>query len=64
MEFANIDDHSDTRDLTIACTAIVVVWSIACGLTFVSAHLYRPEKSSLDGPTALIGDWLSHEALR
>ena len=56
MEFANIDDHRDTRDLMIACTAIVVVWSIACGLTFVSAHLYRREKSSLDGPTSLIGD--------
>jgi hypothetical protein len=59
-----MDDHRHMRDLMIAFTAIVVVWSIACGLTFASALLFGPGESSLDGPTALISDWLSHEAIR
>jgi hypothetical protein len=59
-----MEDHRHTRDLMIAFTAIVLVWSIACGLTFASARLFGRVESSLEGPTALIGDWLSHEALR
>jgi hypothetical protein len=59
-----MDDHRHMRDLMIAFTAIVLVWSIACGLTFASALLFGRAGSSLDGPTALIGDWLSREDLR
>jgi hypothetical protein len=59
-----MDDNRHTRDLVIAFTAIVLVWSIACGLTFASAHLFGREESSLEGPTALIGNWLSHQAAR
>jgi hypothetical protein len=59
-----MEDHHHTRDLMIALTAIVLVWSIACGLTFASALFFGRAESSLDGPTALIGDWLSHETLR
>jgi hypothetical protein len=59
-----MNDHRHMRDLMIAFTAIVLVWSIACGLTFTSVLLFGRGGSSLDGPTALIGDWLSHEDLR
>ena len=59
-----MDDHRHMRELMIAFTAIVVVWSIASGLTFASALLFGRGVSSLDGPTALISDWLSHETLR
>jgi len=59
-----MDDHRHTRDLMTAFIAIVLVWSIACWLTFASGVLFGREESSLDGPTALIGDWLSHEAAR
>jgi hypothetical protein len=59
-----MDDHRHTRDLTIAFTAIVLVWSIACGLTFASALFFGHAESLRDAPTAMIGDWLSREALR
>ena len=32
-------DH-DTRQMTIALTAIVIVWSIACALTYASTILF------------------------
>jgi len=50
----------DARELMIAFTAIVLVWSIAGGLTLASALLFGREVSSLDGPTEMIGDWLEH----
>ena len=59
-----MNDHRHMRDLMIAFTAIVLVWSIACGLTFTSVLLFGRGGSSLDGSTALIGDWLSHGASR
>jgi hypothetical protein len=54
-------DDLHTRELIIAFRVIVVVWSLACGLTFASTILYGREPSSLDGPTALVCDWLTHE---
>ena len=50
----------DARELMIAFTAIVLVWSIAGGLTLASTLLLGREVSSLDGPTEMIGDWLEH----
>ena len=50
----------DARELMIAFTAIVLVWSIAGGLTLAPALLFGREVSSLDGPTEMIGDWLEH----
>jgi hypothetical protein len=51
----------EARELMIAFTAIVLVWSVAGGLTFVSALLFGHEVSSLDGPTEMIGDWLERQ---
>jgi hypothetical protein len=48
------------RELLIALTAIVVVWSAAGGLTLVSTVLFGREMTALDGPTAMINDWLKH----
>ena len=56
-----MDDHRHTRDLTTAYAAIVLVWLVACGLTFASALIFGHQERSLDGATALIGDWLSRE---
>jgi hypothetical protein len=56
-----MDDRRHTRDLMTAYTAIVLVWLVACGLTFASAILFGREESSLDSATALIGDYLSRE---
>jgi len=50
----------DAWELMIAFTAIVLVWSIAGGLTLASTLLFGREVSSLDGPTEMIGDWLEH----
>jgi hypothetical protein len=50
----------DSRELMIAFTAIVLVWSIAGGLTLASTLLFGREVSSFDGPTEMIGDWLEH----
>lgn len=36
-----IDDRNE-RPLIIALAAIVVVWSLALGITFVSAHIPMP----------------------
>ena len=49
----------DARELMIAFTAIVLVWSIVGGLTLATL-LFGREVSSLDGPTEMIGDWLEH----
>jgi len=54
-------DDRHIRELMIAFRVIVVVWSLACGLTFASTILYGREESLLDGPTALVCDWLAHE---
>jgi hypothetical protein len=54
-------DNNHTRELIIAFTAIVLVWSIACGLTFASTLFFGREENLLDGPTAMIGDWLEHQ---
>ena len=51
-------DNRQTRELMIAFTAIVLVWSIAFGLTVASTLIFGREMSSIDGPTAMIGDWL------
>jgi hypothetical protein len=55
-------DDRNTRELTIAYTAIVVVLAIACGLQLAVQLLFGLEPEPLDGPTAWIGDWLAHEA--
>jgi hypothetical protein len=52
-------DDRHIRELLIAFMAIVLVWSVACGLTFAST-LFFGEVNSLDGPTAMIGHWLEH----
>ena len=57
-------DDRNLRELTIAFTAMVTTWSIACGL-FAAGLLFGYEVESLDGPAAMIGDWLALEgALR
>ena len=53
-------DDRHIRELLIAFMAIVLVWSVACGLTFAST-LFFGEVNSLDGPTAMIGHWLEHQ---
>ena len=54
-------DDRNIRELLIAFTAIVLVWSVAFGLTLAST-LYFGEANSLDGPTAMIGHWLEHQS--
>ena len=44
-------DH-DTRQLTIALTAIVIVWSIACALTYASTILFALTGNSPDHAVA------------
>ena len=57
-------DDRNLRELTIAFTAMVTTWSIACRL-FAARLLFGYEVESLDGPAAMIGDWLALEgALR
>jgi hypothetical protein len=57
-------DGRNLRELTIAFTAMVTTWSIAGGL-FAARLLFGYEVESLDGPAAMIGDWLALEgALR
>jgi hypothetical protein len=50
----------DARELMIAFTAIVLVWSIVGGLTLASTLLFGGGVSSLNGPTEMIADWLEH----
>jgi hypothetical protein len=56
-------DTRETRELTIALTAVVVAWSIAAALTFAAQLLFGYEAQPFDGPTALIGDWLALEGV-
>jgi len=55
-------DDRNTRQLTIAYTAIVVVGAIACGLTLAAQLLFGLEPEPSDGATARIGDWLARAA--
>jgi len=48
-----IDDRNE-RPLTVALATIVMVWSFAFALTFVSGHAGAPHASWLGGPAAVI----------
>jgi len=48
-------DH-DTRQIIIAFTAIVMVWSIACLLTIALGGPLSPETVTLADPVGWVGD--------
>jgi hypothetical protein len=54
-------DDRHMRESLIAFTAIVLIWSTVCALTFASTLFFGREANALDGPTAMIGDWLQHQ---
>jgi hypothetical protein len=49
-----LTDDRSARQLIIALAAIVVVWSIACGLTFAAARLIAHERAWLGGPAVTV----------